>query len=189
METNRSGGSIRRLPALLDAVLVSSLVLPALRYGVILGVATISLSATHREAVYFFPVEPLMSEHSARDSEWADIAVFFRGQEHPPVTKTIGKGRSHRKANAIFRSDPRACRTAFLAAVRSLQKEAWDQGGNAVLNVRSYGVAPRPKPEYRCVAGLRYAHVRLEGDVVRIDDDKPMELREAGAPAPRANAP
>jgi len=97
-----------------------------------------------------------------------DIPFFMKGQKHPGVKKKIGHWKSTRKGRGAFQSDLDACSRTFVTAIKSLQQRAIKEGGNAVINIKSYTKdVPYEHPsKFRCVAGAIIVHVAVEGDVV-----------------------
>lgn len=111
----------------------------------------------------------------ARDGELGqqkllDVPFYMAGQSHGRVVKSLGVFKSNRRTNAVGRSDEAACEVAFLSAIISLQQRARNEGGNAVIDIRSItknnGLSSNSK--YRCAAGFAVANVALEGRVVKL---------------------
>ena len=88
----------------------------------------------------------------------------------PPIVKRLGTYISNRKTNALNKSDKVACEWVFLSAILSLQKRALREGGNAVVNIRSYykRQTVSSRTEYMCGTGTFVAGVTFQGDVVRL---------------------
>lgn len=99
-----------------------------------------------------------------------DIALFFAGQSHPGVAQSFGEFATNKKTNAFGKSDLQACQHVFLSAVIELQERARQEGGNAVINIKSnYRNELRESPtEFTCGAGAVIAGVALVGDVVKL---------------------
>ena len=130
-----------------------------------------TLSATPafaRDTVNNYPVDQALQSEPGKVSE--DIALYFAGQRHPSVVKTIGEFATNKKTNAFGKSDLQACQHVFLSAVIELQERARKEGGNAVINIKSnYRNEERESPtEYTCGAGAVIAGVALKGDVVTL---------------------
>ena len=130
-----------------------------------------TLSATPafaRDTVNNYPVDQALQSEPGKVSE--DIALYFAGQRHPSVVKTIGEFATNKKTNAFGKSDLQACQHVFLSAVIELQERARKEGGNAVINIKSnYKNEVRESAtEFTCGAGAVIAGVALKGDVVTL---------------------
>jgi hypothetical protein len=99
-----------------------------------------------------------------------DVALYFAGQRHPAVVKTMGEFATNKKTNAFGKSDLQACQHVFLSAVIELQERARKEGGNAVIDIKSnYKNELRESAtEYTCGAGAVVAGVALTGEVVTL---------------------
>jgi uncharacterized protein YbjQ (UPF0145 family) len=98
------------------------------------------------------------------------VRVFFAGQQHPPASKKYGEFSTNKKTNAFNKSDEKACQWAFFSAIKSLQSRALNDGGNAVVNIKSnYTSQEFSSPtEFQCGAGAVLAGVALKGTVVKL---------------------
>ncbi|WMY09047.1 excinuclease ABC subunit A [Paraburkholderia phenoliruptrix] len=121
-----------------------------------------------RDTVGNYPIEEAL--HSEPGKVGDDIALYFAGQHHPAVVKTIGEFATNKKTNAFGKSDAAACQHVFLSAVIELQDRARKEGGNAVINIKSnYKNEVRESAtEFTCGAGAVIAGVALKGDVVTL---------------------
>ena len=101
-----------------------------------------------------------------------DIRFFFGDQKHPSVKQELGEFVTNKKTNAFGKSDRKACRWVFLSAMLSLRDRARAEGGNAVVNIRSYYKKHEvsSETEYECHAGATIAGVALIGEVVELTD-------------------
>ena len=99
------------------------------------------------------------------------IRLYFGDQEHPEIVRTIGTYTANKKTNAVNKTDTYACQWAFLSAMMSLQKRARAEGGNAVVNIRSYYYKNKfsSATEFECGAGAVMAGVTMVGDVVVLE--------------------
>lgn len=104
----------------------------------------------------------------------ADIALYFAGQPHPGVQKSLGEFATNKKTNAFGKSDIEACQHVFLSAVLELQERARKEGGNAVINIKSNykNTLRESATEFTCGAGAVMAGVALVGDVVTLKPAK-----------------
>jgi uncharacterized protein YbjQ (UPF0145 family) len=108
---------------------------------------------------------------SGADKVGSDVALYFAGQPHAPVVKSFGEAATNKKTNAFGKSDEAACQHVFLSAMLQLQDRARQQGGNAVINIRSNykGEETPSATTFRCGAGAVVAGVALKGDVVTLE--------------------
>ncbi len=95
---------------------------------------------------------------------------FVFGQGASGVSKKFGNFQSNKKTNAFGKSDQAACNRAFLSAMLSFQDRAVREGGNAVINIKSYYKRNTfvSTTEFECGAGNIMAGVTFTGDVVKL---------------------
>jgi len=100
----------------------------------------------------------------------SSIQLFFGDMTHPAVEANFGEYTSNRKTNAVGRSDEKACKWAFLSAMKSLQERAIKEGGNAVINIYSYYKKNTvvSATEFECGAGATVAGVTMIGEIVKL---------------------
>ncbi|MCP3723114.1 YbjQ family protein [Paraburkholderia sp. CNPSo 3272] len=125
-----------------------------------------------RNSVDTYSVDVALHSEPGKVSD--DIALYFAGQPHPAVKKTLGQFSTNKKTNAFGKSDEAACQHVFLSAVQELQERARKEGGNAVINIKSnYKNELRESAtEFTCGAGAMIAGVALVGDVVTLKSGK-----------------
>ena len=123
-----------------------------------------------RDDLVRFSIEEAMTSSDAEAKLGAGIEFFFGDQKHPKVATKIGTYTSNKKTNAFGKSDRRACSWAFLSAMVSLQDRALAEGGDAVVNIRSYYKKHdfSSATEFECGAGAVVAGVTLVGEVVKL---------------------
>ena len=99
-----------------------------------------------------------------------DIKLYFGSQKTPAVGKRIGEWTSNRKTSHANKSDQDACDIAFISAAAALQERARKEGGNAIINIKSFYQSERSESptEYVCGAGRMMVGVSLTGTVVTI---------------------
>jgi uncharacterized protein YbjQ (UPF0145 family) len=121
-----------------------------------------------RDSVGTYPINEAL--HSEPGKVGDDIPLYFAGQRHPAVAKTIGEFATNKKTNAFGKSDETACQHVFLSAVLELQDRVRKEGGNAVINIRSNyrNVERESATEFTCGAGAIVAGVALKGEVVTL---------------------
>lgn len=130
-------------------------------------------TAIARDATQRYSIADAMMHEVA--TGLTDVNFYWGDQEHPEIEKTIGTYETRRKTGAFGRSDYKACRWAFLAAVKVLHSRALKEGGDAVVNIRSTvtGTEFSSKDEFICRDGNIVTKVYLKGDVVLLKDKSP----------------
>lgn len=125
-----------------------------------------------RNTIHQFSIEQALAKGESESKLNSSIRLFFGDQKYPAVERELGHYSSNKKTNAFNKSDQVACEWAFLSAIMSLQKRAVQQGGNAVVNIRSnyYGNVFSSATEFECGAGNTVAGVTMSGDVVKLAD-------------------
>lgn len=123
-----------------------------------------------RDSLVQVNIEEAMTTPDAESALDADVKFFFGEQEHPEIEQQLGTYTSNKKTNAFGKSDQKACKWAFLSAMISLQERAVAEGGNAVVNIRSYYKKHdfSSATEFECGAGAMVAGVTLVGEVVKL---------------------
>ncbi|MEE9494093.1 MAG: hypothetical protein V3W04_12020 [Gammaproteobacteria bacterium] len=98
------------------------------------------------------------------------IGLYFGKKSHPAIVKNFGEVMTNKKTNAFNKTDKRACEWAFLSAMISLQDRAVREGGNAIVNIRSYYKRHEvtSETEYECGSGKIIAGVTFKGEVVKL---------------------
>ncbi|WP_114810723.1 excinuclease ABC subunit A [Paraburkholderia kururiensis] len=134
-----------------------------------------ALATSHafaRDTVSTYPVAEALRSEPGKVTD--DVALYFAGQKHPAVLKSFGHVATNKKTNAFNKTDEAACQHVFLSAVIELQDRARQQGGNAVINIKSnYRNQLTQSPtEFTCGAGALIAGVALVGDVVTLKGGK-----------------
>ena len=85
------------------------------------------------------------------------MSVYWADQVPPsPIEKEFEPDTYTRSANAVLKSDVRACSNAFETLFEQLVKDAGEMGANAIIGIRSYHEAlpdVSSETEYRCEAG------------------------------------
>lgn len=130
-----------------------------------------SPQAPARDTKHMFPVKEGMTTPAAKEKLNQDIKFYFGNQKHSKVTQSFGEFTSNKKTNAFNKEDREACDWSFLSALISLQERAVKEGGNAVVNIRSYYKKNEVSSasEYECHAGAMVAGVALRGEVVKLE--------------------
>lgn len=129
-----------------------------------------ALNAEARDERTMMSIEEALNTEDAKAKLDKGISFYFGDQKHPAVEKRFGEFMSNKKTNAFNKTDERACQWAFLSAMVSFQDRAVREGGNAVVNIRSYYKknTVSSSTEFECGAGNVVAGVTFLGDVVKL---------------------
>jgi hypothetical protein len=98
--------------------------------------------------------------------------IFKFGDASPgKISTNHGEYMSNKKTNAVGKSDKEACQWVFLSAMLSFQDRIAKEGGNAVVNIRSYYKKNdfSSTTEFECGNGAIMAGVTFWGDVVTLE--------------------
>ena len=141
-----------------------------LQYMMIPLLMSVSSAADARDTIVRVSVEEAMTTEDAKVTLDVGVRFFFADQSYPEVVSRIGTYTANKKTNAFNKSDQEACKWAFLSSMVSLQKRALAEGGNAVVNIRSFYKKREftSATEFECGAGAMVAGVTLVGDVVKL---------------------
>jgi hypothetical protein len=129
-----------------------------------------ALNAEARDERTMMSIQEAMGTEDAKAKLDKGVSFYFGDQKHPAVEKRFGEFMSNKKTNAFNKTDERACQWAFLSAMVSFQDRALREGGNAVVNIRSYYKknTVSSTTEFECGAGNVVAGVTFLGDVVKL---------------------
>ncbi len=127
-------------------------------------------SALARDTKHMYLIAEALDRPVATEKLGTAVAFYFGKQEHPPVARTLGEYTANRKTNAANKSDREACQWVFLSAMLALRDRALQEGGDAVINIKSYYKKNEvvSNSEYECHAGAVVAGVALRGTVVKL---------------------
>lgn len=135
--------------------------------GVMLAMVMVGEAAARDDELYK-PIADVFNEYEDKLSD--EIAFYFGDQPHGEIAERHGEFPTNKKTNAFGKSDDEACRWVMLSALLSLQERAIREGGNAVVNIRSYYDKNEysSDTDYECHAGKIMAGVALIGEVVTL---------------------
>lgn len=138
---------------------------------VLIGSLLISPGVFARDTVQAISIEAALSTEKAREALGDDVAFFFGDQSPGNVVKELGLIKTNKKTNAFGKSDAAACQWAFLSAMIALKDRALQDGGNAVINIKSNYKNNLTSSEttFQCGAGAVMAGVALVGTVATIE--------------------
>jgi uncharacterized protein YbjQ (UPF0145 family) len=127
-------------------------------------------NALARDTKHMLPINAGINTPAAKDKLGTNVAFYFGKQAHPMVVQTLGTYTANRKTNAFNKSDQEACEWAFLSALVALRDRAIQEGGDAVINIKSFYKKNEviSDSEYECHAGGIIAGVALQGTVVKL---------------------
>ena len=136
---------------------------------IVLAALVLAVPASARDDRNLYPLDDALKSPNAQAKLDSGVALYFAGQKHPGVAKTMGEFRTNKKTNAVNKSDKEACEWVFLAAMLELQERARKEGGNAVIDITSNykSIETRSATQYMCVNGAIMAGVAFKGTVVK----------------------
>jgi uncharacterized protein YbjQ (UPF0145 family) len=137
-----------------------------------LVLATVSGTSFARDDINDYSIEEAMSIPKISNAIGGGVKFFYADQEHPKVIKSLGQYQSSNKTNAFGKTDKEACQWVFASTLKTLRKRALNEGGNAVINIRSvYKNNPTSSTTtFQCGSGALIAGVALVGDVVKLEE-------------------
>ncbi|MEE9421701.1 MAG: excinuclease ATPase subunit [Gammaproteobacteria bacterium] len=132
--------------------------------------AITAISVEARDTRNMFPLSEALETEDAKSKLDKNIRFFFGKQNHPAIAKNFGEVMTNKKTNAFNKTDKRACEWAFLSAMLSFKDRAIRDGGNAIVNIRSFYKKNEisSETEYECGAGGIMAGVTFKGDIVKL---------------------
>ncbi|MDO8861114.1 excinuclease ATPase subunit [Haliea sp. E1-2-M8] len=130
----------------------------------------LSFNAQARDTKHHFSIAEALASPAYEGKLNSDIKLYFGDQSHPTPTAEHGEFVTNKKTNAFGKADITACQWVLLSALITLQERAAAEGGNSVVNIRSYYKKNEfsSATEYECHAGAVIAGVALIGDVVTL---------------------
>lgn len=125
--------------------------------------------ASARNDELYKPIQDVLTEYEDRLSD--SVKLYFGDQPHGKVTNRYGEFPTSKKTNAFRKTSDEACQWVMLSALLSLQERAQREGGNAVINIRSYYDKKiySSTTDYECHMGNIMAGVALIGEVVTLE--------------------
>ncbi|MCB1855511.1 MAG: excinuclease ABC subunit A [Halieaceae bacterium] len=128
-------------------------------------------SVLARDDKMMYSIESAMSTAAAKQKLDRGFTYKFGDQPHGKIVSNHGEFMSNKKTNAFGKSDKEACEWVFLSAMLSFQDRIAKEGGNAVVNIRSYYKKNEisSSTEFECGAGAIMAGVTFLGDVVTLE--------------------
>ena len=123
------------------------------------------------DAKHSFSIQEALASKEYKGRLYKEIKFYFGTKPDQRIRKNLGNYVANKKTNAFLKNDHKACEWVFLSALLSLQKRAIAEGGNAVINIRSFYKKNEmsSKTKFECHVGLLMAGVALKGTVVYLD--------------------
>lgn len=141
--------------------------------GLVLGL-TLSfaapLTAEARDSRLQLPIADALATPDAQAKVNPNVKLFWGTQQYPKPVQAFGEITSNKKTNNLNKSDKEGCQWTFLSAVIALQEKAVQEGGNAVVEIRSVYRDDNvvSETEFECGAGAFLAGVALRGTIVKL---------------------
>ncbi len=136
----------------------------------ILALSLFAATSHARDDHNIYSIEEAMNKADAQERLNKGYTFRFGKQGHAKVLKDHGEYSANKKTNAFNKTDKEACEWVFLSAMLSFQDRIEKEGGNAVINIRSYYKKNdfRSDTEFMCGNGALIAGVTFIGDVVTL---------------------
>lgn len=137
-----------------------------------IAIALLASQAQARDTRELYSLEEALNNEDAKETLMPEVKLYFGNQKHPAIERNFGEVMSNKKTNAFGKTDKRACQWAFLSAMLALQDRAIAEGGNAVVNIRSFYKRNEisSPTEFECGAGAIMAGVTFKGQIVKLAD-------------------
>jgi uncharacterized protein YbjQ (UPF0145 family) len=139
----------------------------------IIALATLfamSSGAVARDLHTLLPIRDALDTPAAHEKLDKNIRLYFHGQAHPAIEHKIGEWATNKKTNSVGKSLEVGCNWAFLSAMLSLQERARNEGGNAIIDIKSNykNIETASATEYMCGDGAFVSGVAFKGTVVKL---------------------
>ena len=120
---------------------------------------------------HFFSIQEALGSKEFQGRLNKEIKFYFGSKPNRKINKNLGDFIANKKTNAVFKTDRKACEWVFLSAMLSLQKRVLAEGGNAVINIRSFYKKKEMSSttKFECHVGLLMAGVAIKGTVVDLE--------------------
>lgn len=130
----------------------------------------LSSSALARDNHQMLPIQAAMDAPAAQGKLDKSIRLFFADQSHPNILQEMGDFSTSKKTNSFGKSASEACNWAFLSAMLTLQERARQEGGNAVINIKSNykNIETASSTDFMCGDGAFVSGVAFKGKVVKL---------------------
>ena len=86
---------------------------------IVLAALVLAVPASARDDRNLYPLDDALKSPNAQAKLDSGVALYFAGQKHPGVAKTMGEFRTNKKTNAVNKSDKEAPPSTCVATARS----------------------------------------------------------------------
>lgn len=130
-----------------------------------------SSGANARDSIDNYSIAGALGLEQSKSALGENVKFYFGDQAHGKVSKNYGEFKTNKKTNAFNKTDQEACEWVFLSAMIALKDRAVQEGGNAVINIKSNykDNLTSSNSTFQCGAGTFVAGVALVGTVVKIE--------------------
>jgi len=131
---------------------------------------TVSISWA-RDDIKDYSIKAVLDSEQAKAKLGNDVKFYFGNQK--PKGKIVKKFltvSTNKKTNAFNKSDEEACQWVFLSAMITMRNRAIQEGGNAIIDIRSNyrNNLTSSDTTFKCGAGAFVAGAALRGTIVTI---------------------
>ncbi len=129
------------------------------------------VSASAADVKKRFTIESAKASSAVQEVLDGDIAMYWGDQSHPKVTKRLGVYKTSKRTNGFMKASEGACAHALASALIVFQKRARQEGGNAVISLKSNisNQSESSETMYSCLVGSVMVNVALKGTVVKLN--------------------
>lgn len=124
-----------------------------------------------RDDIKDYSIKAVLDSEQAKSKLGNDVKFYFGNQK--PKGKIVKKFltvSTNKKTNAFNKSDEEACQWVFLSAMVTMRNRAIQEGGNAIIDIRSNyrNNLTSSDTTFKCGAGAFVAGAALRGTIVTI---------------------
>ena len=140
--------------------------------ALIVAAMLVGNGAAARDEHNMYPLADALNTPAAKEKLDPAIKLYFGKQNTLKVAKEFGEWKTNKKTNSFNKSDKEACEWVFLSAILELQERARNEGGNAVVGIRSNykNIERSSETEYMCGNDAMMAGTAFKGTVVKLAD-------------------
>ena len=139
-------------------------------FTLLVALLLICSHASARDTKLMLPIDEAFDSADYENKLGDEVKFYFGAQQHPAVEKRIAEYTTNKKTNNFHKVDKESCEWALLSALITFKERAQAEGGNAVVNIRSFYKKNEVSSdtEFECHAGKLMAGVALKGEVVKL---------------------
>ena len=136
----------------------------------VLAISLCATSALAADVKKTFTINSAKEYSSVQNIYDGDIAIYFKGQSHHAVKKSMGTFQTSKRTNGFMKANEASCAHALASALAVFQERARKEGGNAVVDLVSNikNMEEASATEYSCLVGSMMVNVALKGKVVKL---------------------